>query len=465
MIMKSLGRRRAAGTVMAARLRGFVPCGGRMALVSVSAQPRTAPKDAPATPQRPLVVAGAIAASAAAACGLAVLTTIAAIGWITAPHVGLGSGLPGVARSAGVLWLVAHHAGITVAGFGRIGLLPLGLVLLPGFLLVKAGRWLVQAAQVSTLQRAITATAALAGPYATITGGVALAAGSPQITPSLWQAVLAGFLLASAAGGLGIARGLVATRGTRLASLTPARPRSVILGIFASLSVLAACGALLAGGSLGAHLHEYRQATDALNPGPGGAALLVGAGISYAPNAVIWSIAYMLGPGFAFGAGTMVAPTGSALGVLPAFPMLAALPSGLHKGAPVAVAVAVLAAPYLAGVLGGLVTARVEPTYQLEAAPLWGFATGALTGLITGALAAFAGGPLGSGRLANTGPDGLQTAIVAVLEIGVSSALVAGAANWLVFRKRTVETGLVYEQPEPEGHVIYLDPWAEDEET
>lgn len=431
--------------------------------MSVSAERRSASPQVEAA-QRPLVVTGAVAASAAAAAGLATLTTVTAIGWITAPHVGLGAGLPGVLRTAGVLWLVAHHVGVTVHGFGQIGLLPLGLVLLPGFLLVKAGRWLVQAADVTTLRRAGKATAALAGPYATLTGGVALASGSAKVDPSLWQAVLAGFLLAAVAGGIGVARGLVRTRGVRLMSLVNPRPRSVILGVAAAMAVLAACGAVLAGGSLAGHLHQYREATDALNPGLGGSVLLLLAGISYAPNAVIWSIAYMLGPGFAFGWGTMVAPTGSALGVLPAFPMLAALPGGLHKGAPAPLAVAVLAAPYLAGILGGVVTIRVAPSYTLEGAPLWGFVTGGVTGLVTGAAAAFSGGPLGSGRLAIIGPDGLQTALVAVLEIGVSASVVAGATNWLIFRNRKPDAGIPYQQPEPEGHVIYMDPWAEDDD-
>src|ERR1700757_2860449 len=82
-------------------------------------------------PTRPMLMAGGVAALAAAGGGLAVLATLTLIGWITAPHVGLGGGLVGVLRSAGLLWLVAHHVQVTVQGVGRIGLLPLGLVLLP----------------------------------------------------------------------------------------------------------------------------------------------------------------------------------------------------------------------------------------------------------------------------------------------------------------------------------------------
>ncbi len=62
-------------------------------------------------PTRPMLIAGGVAALAAAASGLAVLVMITLVGWITAPHVGVGSGLSGVLRSAGLLWLVAHHGG------------------------------------------------------------------------------------------------------------------------------------------------------------------------------------------------------------------------------------------------------------------------------------------------------------------------------------------------------------------
>jgi hypothetical protein len=247
--------------------------------------------------------------------------------------------------------------------------------------------------------------------------------------------VVAAFLLALVAGGLGAARGLAPW--AKLARLLPARPRSVVMGVVGSLAVLTAIGALLAGGSLVGHLHEVRSVSDSLQPGMGGAVLLLLAELAYVPNAIVWAVAYTLGPGFAFGVGTVVAPTGSALGAVPVFPMLAALPSGSRAGVPVWISFTVLAAPYLAGIFGGIVTVRITPTPMLEAAPLWGFACGAAAGCVTGVLAAFAGGPLGDGRLASVGPSGLQVGLVSVLEIGVTAALAAGAANWFTLHRRT----------------------------
>ena len=56
---------------------------------------------------------------------------------------------------------------------------------------------------------------------------------------------------------------------------------------------------------------------------------------------------------------------------------------------------------------------------------MWGFACGALTGCVLGVLAAFAGGPLGDGRLTAVGPSPWQVGLVATLEVGVAAAITA----------------------------------------
>jgi hypothetical protein len=383
-------------------------------------------------PTRPMLMAGGVAALAAAGGGLAVLATLTLIGWITAPHVGLGGGLAGALRSAGLLWLVAHHVEVTVQGVGKVGLLPLGLVLLPAALIERAGRWMTHEGHVTSLLDIAPAAVSIALPYALFTGAVAVASGTSVAVPSLWQAAMMGFLIALLASAFGAARALAPWR--KLAVRVPPRPRSVLLGALAALAVLTACGAVLGALSLMVHIGAYKQAVAALNPGIFGSVLLLLASLCYLPNSVIWAVAYMLGPGFSFGIGTAVSPSGSALGALPAFPMLAALPVGSAAAFPAWLGFFVLVMPYLAGALAGLMTVRIAPTPSLEAAPLWGLVTGTLTALVIGFAAKFSGGPLGAGRLASVGPAGGEVGLVAVLEIGVTAALVAGAANWLIIR-------------------------------
>jgi Family of unknown function (DUF6350) len=418
---------------------------------------------------RPLVVSGALAAAVVTATGLVILTPLVLVGWIAAPHSGLG--LPGVLRTATCLWLAAHHVEITLSGAGRIGMLPLGLVLIPGALLWRAGRWMVRTAELTKLSDVGYAALALAAPYAALCGALALASRSRLAAPSLFDAVIAGFLLALCAGGLGGARALAPW--PRLFRLMPPRSRSVVLGTAGALAVLTAGGALLAGGSLAVHLGEYRALDASLAPGAVGGALLVLVQLAYVPNAVGWAICYSLGPGFAFGTATVVAPTGTALGPLPLLPMLAALPTSTH-GVLGWVSIFVLALPYLAGIVGGILVARAAPTPAAEAAPLWGFACGVTTGCVIGVLAVFSGGPLGSGRLAAVGPSGWQAAVVAILEIGVTAAVATGIANWLRVRRDpelaaararraaapAPRPAMSPDGPEDGGHRIYLDQWA-----
>ncbi len=413
------------------------------------------------------------------AAGLAVITIPVLIGWIAAPHAGIS--LLNVLRAVAVLWLAAQHTGFALHGAGRIGMLPLGLVLVPGAMLWRAGRWVVKTGRIRRLRHVGYAAVALAVPYCTLTGALAVASRSPLASASLPQAVACGLVLALAAGGLGAARALAPW--SQLIRLLPARERSVLLGVASAVAILVTGGALLAAAALADHLHEYAALERALAPGTVGVLLLLLLQLAYLPNAVVWGVAFSLGPGFAFGNATVVAPTGSALAQLPAFPMLAALPPGLHAVMPGWLAPLVLALPYLAGAAGGVLLVRTAPTLTIEAAPLWGLACGVVSGGVLGLAAVFSGGPLGNGRLAAVGPSGWQVGVVSALEIGVAAAVAAGVANYLALRRaglrwdsggasgagaRNAAAGVMESKaPRARGrnegeseHVIYLDRWA-----
>ena len=377
------------------------------------------------------------------------LILLALAGFIAAPHSGLG--LPGVLRTAALLWLIGHHVGFTLPGVGRIGMLPLGLVLLPGALLWRAGRWVVRTGGVRRLGHVGYAALALAVPYAMVAAALALASSSARATPSLPEAVICPFLLALTAGGLGGARALAPWR--QLAGLLRHRLRSLTVGTAGALAVLTAAGSLVACVSLALHFTEFKAADAILAPGAVGAVLLL------LCSAGLRTQRRDLGDPFCSArigvrTGTVVAPTGSALGSLPAFPMLAALPPGCTRG-PALLSAAVLAVPYLAGAFGGLLMTRAAPVLALETAPLWGFACGVLTGCVLAILAAFAGGPLGSGRLAAVGPSAWQVGAVAALEVGVAAAVTAGATNWLR-RRATTARRRAAAQPEPPPPVAPL---------
>lgn len=435
---------------------------------------------------RRLLASGASAACTAAGLGLVVVTMLVLAGWIAAPHFGLG--LIGVVRTATVLWLVGHHVTVQVSGAGQIGMLPLGLVALPGTLLWRAGRAIVRSHQVTSLGEAAATALAVAVPYAALAGALAVASRSKLAAASIPQALLASFVIAFVATGFGAARALAPW--AQLGALMSARTRAVLAGTAGALAVLIAAGAMATALALAADVHRFSDVYHTLSPGFVGAALLLLAQIGYLPNAVLWAVAYMLGPGFAVGAGTVAAPTGSVLGPMPAFPLLAALPAGAHGSGPGWLGVVMLSVPYLAGAVGGLLVVRLGPTAVLESAPARGFCCGLLTGFVLGIGSAFAGGPLGDGRMAAVGPSPWQVTAVASLEVGIAAAITAGLVNWRYVRKRWA--GLAGDakrqasepggraapsrrsettRPWPPdrvaddddyGHVIYLNRWASD---
>lgn len=393
--------------------------------------------------------------------GLAVLTTITLVGWVAAPRTALGPGLPGVFRTAVNFWLVAHHAGFSVPT-GRVGLLPLGLILLPGGLLYRTGGWIIRAAgsregdgrrnrhRIGVVQVAFL----LAAPYATFAVMLALIARTPTVQPSPWQAFIACFCLSALAGGLGAARTISASRGkvrsgaAALLRLLPDRPRSVAIGVLGSVSVLAASGALLVGTSLALHFREAGDVYRMLGPGLVGGAILVIVELAYLPNAIIWGMAFSVGPGFSVGAGTSVSPTGVFLGAMPSFPPLAALPD--PGPAPLLSLIALLA-PFVAGTVGGALTTRAMPSPVYEAAALWGFVSGVLTGGVMAVLAALSGGPLGGHRMATMGPSAWQIGLLAALEVGLAAAIAAWATNWRLMRERPPADEPPPEEEEPEA--------------
>ncbi|MFB4313473.1 DUF6350 family protein [Actinomadura sp. 21ATH] len=400
---------------------------------------------------RPLYVTGLVGALWCIGIGLALLTTVTLIGWIAAPRTALGPGLQGVFRTAVNLWLVSHHAGISVPQ-GRIGLLPLGTLVLPGALLYRSGGWMIRAAGVPGGPRigVVRVAFALAVPYAILAGLLALAAASSAVSASAWESVAGGLAVAVIAGGLGAARALAAARGPGIRSglgallnLLPERPRSLVIGVSGATAVLLAAGAILVGASLAMHVPESTEVYDTLAPGIVGGILLLVVELAFLPNAVIWGVSYAVGPGFSVGAGTGVSPSGVFLDSIPAFPPLAALP---EAGPAPLISLVALAAPFLAGAVGGVLTIRAMPSTAYEAAPLWGFLCGALTGAVTAFLSALAGGPLGGGRMATVGPSPWQVGLLATLEVGISAAVVAWLANWRVAR-RTAAAGAAGPEP------------------
>lgn len=402
--------------------------------------------------RRPLPVSGMLAAAATLGVGLAALTTLTLVGWIAAPSGALGAGLPGVFRTAAQLWLAAHHAGFAIAG-GRVGLLPLGLMILPAVLLYRAGRWMARDAdlrlrlparlpknspkeQADARRRAqlvlvVQAGVSLAAPYALLAGLIAVVASNEVTQPFIGEALLSHFLLAFLAGSLATARMIGPWR--IMLRLLPERVRALTVGTAVATAVLLVSGLVLVLVAVVLNFGQVRQLSEVLSPGFVGGVLLVLLQLLYLLNTVVWAMSYIAGPGFAIGADTLVAPTGVQLGTVPSLPLFGALP---ESGTVPVWMMAVIALPFAAGAAAGVLVARIAPSPSYEAAPLWGFLTGVSTGLVAGVLAALSGGPIGGARLATVGPSPWEVAVSVALEVGVAAGISAGVTNLLLLNKR-----------------------------
>lgn len=157
-----------------------------------------------------------------------------------------------------------------------------------------------------------------------------------------------------------------------------------------------------------------------------GAGMLTLAHLLYLPTLIIWSAAWLAGPGFALGSGTAVSPAGTELGVVPGIPVLGLVPE--HSSMWMLVCVLV---PIACGALAGwMVRSRLTWEGTGDGYGPRAVIAGAIAALSAGvaALAALlASGSIGPGRLAEVGPaiGGFTLAIGIEVLIGAAILLLA----------------------------------------
>ncbi len=345
------------------------------------------------------------------------------IAWIAEPRS--AAPLSAALRTGAAFWLLGHGGRLGMPA-GTVALIPLGLSLLFAALLTRAGAAVARVRPSGPRRGMLLVCAmAVAIPYALIAALVALGARGGGLQPSVWTAALGAFVIAAAAAAIGGARAVpVSPAGT------PAKPsplRAVAAGIGVAGALLLAVSAVVAAIALATHVSDAAALARPAKAGAvGGFGLLV-LQAALTPNAVLWTASYVLGPGFALGAGTLVSPTGVHLGDVPGLPMLAALPA---SAAPWPVYVLFLVPP-AAGVLAGVVMIRRLPrTPDLLRAGLLSLGVALAISLLAGLLAALSGGPVTRGRLGTIGPSFLQAGAAAALEVGVPTIVAALALTW-----------------------------------
>ncbi|MCX4389543.1 DUF6350 family protein [Micromonospora peucetia] len=377
----------------------------------------------PRRSRAPLVVAAGVAA------GWAALTSwlpVVVVLWLFQLSEGAAS-VPGALRAGLAGWLLGHGVPLDTAA-GPLGLAPLALTALVLWRLTRAGVHASRAIGARggrSPRQTLLAAGAVGLAYALLGVLGALLVGTSPVRAGLTFVVL---------GTLGALVG--SARTTQVAGLLGARSPEALrdgirTGLVAGLLLFSA-GAGAAGLAVATGGGDAADLIGAYRTGVAGQAGITLVSLAYAPNATVWSVSYLLGPGFAVGTDTAVRTSEVSVGALPAVPLLAGLPRGPVDG----LGAGLLAVPVLAGMAAGWLLARrllrlaADDRAPLRWRPLLGPAAlaGPVAGLLLGAAAAASGGSLGGGRLAQVGPVAWQVAAVATAVVTVG-ALVGAAAT------------------------------------
>lgn len=222
------------------------------------------------------------------------------------------------------------------------------------------------------------------------------------------------------------ARGWV--RDTARIDVVPLRARvaagAVLRTGSASVALVIGASALILSALLVIRFAEVIRLYQAMHTELIGGVALTAAQLALLPNFVVWTASWLVGPGFAIGAGSSVSPLGTALGPVPGIPVFGAIPTENFDFAFAGLVVPLLAG-FIAGI-GGWITAAprlgsARWYWPVIIATGGGLVGGALLGLLVWASA----GAAGPGRLAEVGPDPLLVGAVAALEFALAAA--AGA--------------------------------------
>ncbi|TDC80221.1 hypothetical protein E1193_17815 [Micromonospora sp. KC606] len=414
-------RRAAAGVPADSRPSGRQTAGSRV----------PAPRRPERSGRAPLAVAAGVAAVWAAVTSYLPVALVLGLAQLSEG----AAAVPGALRAGLAGWLLGHGVPLQTTA-GPLGLVPLALGALAFWRLIRAGVHVSRAMSARgrrSPRQALTAAVAVGVGYASLGVLAALLVGSGGLRVSPVRAGLTCALV----GALGALVGAVRTTGVAglLAEHAPAPLRDAVrTGLVAGLLLFGA-GAGAAGLAVATGGGDAADMLGAYRTGVAGQAGITLVSLAYAPNATVWSTAYLLGPGFAVGTGTAVRTSEVTVGALPAVPLLAGLPSGPVDG----LGAALLAVPVLAGMAAGWLLARrlSRAPGDERAEPRWSalLVPAALAGPVAGLLVALAagasGGSLGGGRLAEIGPVPWQVGLVATAVVAVGSLLGAAAGRLL----------------------------------
>jgi uncharacterized protein DUF6350 len=377
----------------------------------------------PVAPPLPVRKGAPLPVAAVVAAGWATLISFLPLLLLTAIAAG-GQGAPlrSVFRLSAAAWLLGHGVPVQTPA-DRITLIPLGITAFVVWRLVRAGVHASRATQAHrhrSIRPAVAAGASVAVAYTGIGLLLSWLTTDEDRTTGLIRTLVAFGLIGGAAATLGaLAHGRAARR---LLARMPSVLTDGLRGGLGVVAFLLAAGAGTAGIALALAGGDAATMLASFGAGVAGQAGITAICLVYLPNLAVWGAAYLLGPGFAVGDGTVVSPGDVLLGPVPGLPVLAGLPNAPLTG----VGPVLLGLPLLAGLAAGFLLARRRPggwAGLLGAAAL----AGPIGGLGLQLLSTAARGGIGSGRMAVLGAYDWRVGLFAagVTTVGALAGAVA----------------------------------------
>lgn len=384
--------------------------------------------------RRPLAAVAFGGGVVAAAAVLTVCLALGVVGWFLTDAGTHGEPRDGL-RVGALAWLMAHGSGVRVAG-APVTAAPLLLTVAAAWTAWRIGLRVgdsvsghgPDADAISDGERDWTvpvAVALFAGGYAAVTVVTASLAASASSGADTTRAVVWSLAMAVLVGGPAIAA--ASGRAAIWATFLPPSLRAAAHTCRAILTAHLLVAALVLVGALAADLGTAANVLSQLGLGGGEVALFLVVTAALLPNAVLFSGAYLHGPGFTVGVDTLVAPTAVSLGPLPMFPLLAALPD---DGTTPGWTPWLMAVPPVVAVVAAARAQRRHPTVRWEEGALRGCTGGVLAGLLTGVLASFAGGAVGPGRMSSVEPFASEVMVHAITGFGIGGLFGGLAMTW-----------------------------------
>lgn len=386
---------------------------------------------------RPLATTAALAGAGAAAIGLVVCMSVALSAWFLA-DAGAHGDTTDALRVGADAWLLGHGSHLLLSGV-PLGITPLAVTMILVVTAFRSGRWAARhAAPVHDDRSHGTAAATFTCGYLVVAVLTCVLASQSGAAPGLGRAVLGAALVAAVAGGLGLAVGT--GRFVQWRDRTPVWVEDVVTGALVGALWLLVASAVLVGTALLLSFNEAATVLTELDLSSGDALTYTVVVALFAPNTVLLGAAYLLGPGFAVGTGTTVSTATVSLGVVPAYPVLAALPD---EGPTPGWLGVLLVVPVLAAGVGAAAALRRHAPLAHDLAALRGAAAGFGAGVVVTVLVALAGGPLGTGRMADIGAPTAEVLVFATGLMSIGGLVGAVTQNW--WRRRRGEEPLAAE--------------------